>query len=456
MRPFELIYIVLIGWGVLQHFYKPSRRKNPELLYKVVFSVFLIHFFLEQYRWQMLPAYFLGVSLIIIYQKKLSTVLKTIVFFWLIFSTLLPLFVPIIKMPKLTGKHSIGSTIHHWTDQERKEWFTDDPNDVRQIMVQLWYPAQKTKKAEMTPYLDKIDLRSQTMAKAGKFPPQLIKHLELTKTNSHLNLKAEPEAAPLPIIIISHGITGMRHIHTSLAEKLSNNGYLVIALDHSYDANLTIFPDGSVADYRSDITGFPDSVSIRKKQLQTRAADVQFVINQLIKIQSGKIKHQLNGYLDLNRIGVAGHSYGGGTSIMVSYLDPRVKATLVLDSWMNPLPQKIIENGIQQPLIYIGRPKWTDSDYPTNTDLVAKIMDNTKGANYYLTINGTLHLNYCDAPLFSPLAKYFLDIGKMNGIKSVNLINNISLQFFDQHLKSEPQQSRILNQLEKQEEIVFN
>ena len=359
-------------------------------------------------------------------------------------------------MPKLTGKHSIGSTIHHWTDHERKEWFTDDPNDVRQIMVQLWYPAQKTKKAEMTPYLDKIDLRSQTMAKAGKFPPQLIKHLELTKTNSYLNLKAEPEAAPLPIIIISHGITGMRHIHTSLAEKLSNNGYLVIALDHSYDANLTIFPDGSVADYRSDITGFPDSVSIRKKQLQTRAADVQFVINQLIKIQSGKIKHQLNGYLDLNRIGVAGHSYGGGTSIMVSYLDPRVKATLVLDSWMNPLPQKIIENGIQQPLIYIGRPKWTDSDYPTNTDLVAKLMDNTKGANYYLTINETLHLNYCDAPLFSPLAKYFLDIGKMNGIKSVNLINNISLQFFDQHLKSDPQQSRILNQLEKQEEIVFN
>ena len=106
--------------------------------------------------------------------------------------------------------------------------------------------------------------------------------------------------------------------------------------------------------------------------------------------------------------------------------------------------------------IYIGRPKWTDSDYPTNTDLVAKIMDNTRGANYYLTIKETLHLNYCDAPLFSPLAKYFLDIGEMNGIKSVNLINNISLQFFDQHLKSEPQQSRILNQLEKQEEIVFN
>ena len=123
---------------------------------------------------------------------------------------------------------------------------------------------------------------------------------------------------------------------------------------------------------------------------------------------------------------------------------------------MNPLPQKIIDNGIQQPLIYIGRPKWTDSDYPTNTDLVAKIMKNTKGKSYYLTITETLHLNYCDAPLFSPLTKYFLDIGEMNGIKSVKLINEISRQFFDQHLKSKAVKSKILNQIEKHQKIVFN
>ena len=141
---------------------------------------------------------------------------------------------------------------------------------------------------------------------------------------------------------------------------------------------------------------------------------------------------------------------------MASYHDTRIKATLVLDSWMNPLPPKIIDNGIQQPLIYIGRPKWTDSDYPTNTDLVAKIMKNTKAKSYYLTIKETLHLNYCDAPLFSPLAKYFLDIGNMNGIKSVKLINEISRQFFDQHLKSQPTKSRILNQLEKHQDIIFN
>ena len=65
-------------------------------------------------------------------------------------------------------------------------------------------------------------------------------------------------------------------------------------------------------------------------------------------------------------------------------------------------------------------------------------------------------MNYCDAPLFSPLAKYFLDIGEMNGIKSVKLINEISRQFFDQHLKSQAVKSKILNQIEKHQKIVFN
>jgi predicted dienelactone hydrolase len=456
MRPFEIVYIVLIAWGALQHLYKKEKRKNSTLLYKIIFSTFLIHFFLEQYRWQMLPAYLLGITLVFNYNKNIPHTMKTLLLIFLLIATSIPALVPVIKMPPLRGKYIVGSTTHHWIDAQRQEWFTDEPNDLRQIMVQFWYPGKKHKTSTRTPYLDKINLRAETMAKAGKFPKQLIKHLELTKTNSYLDLQADPIAAPLPVVIISHGITGMRHIHTALAEKLSNNGYLVVAVDHSYDANLSIFPDGSTANYRSDITGLPDSVTIRRNQINTRESDISFIISQLQKIQTGTINHQLNGFLDLDRIAVAGHSYGGGTSVLASYQNSQIKAALLLDGWMNPLPQKVIENGIDQPLIYIGRPKWSDSDYPTNTDLVAKLMKNSKGKNYYLNINGTLHLNYCDAPLFSPLAKYVLDVGEMDGQKSVNLINEISLQFFDQHLRADSKQSKILNKIEKHDEIVFN
>ena len=136
----------------------------------------------------------------------------------------------------------------------------------------------------------------------------------------------------------------MRYLHTSFAEKLANHGYVVIGLDHSYDANITIFPDGSIADYRSDITGHPDSIIIRKNQIDTRANDIRFIINELGRIQSGKIKHVLNGYLDLNRIGMAGHSFGGATSTLVSFLDERITASIALDTFILPVPATSIGN----------------------------------------------------------------------------------------------------------------
>ena len=160
---------MLISWGALQYFYSPNKRRKSALLYKVFFSVFLIHFFLEGYRWQMLPAYFLGVILIVLYQKWMSITIKTAMVVWLMLAATLPIVVPIIKMPKLTGQYPIGSTAHHWVDKERKEWFTDDPSDVRQIMVQLWYPALKMKKLKMTPYIDNIDIRSKPLLRPENF-----------------------------------------------------------------------------------------------------------------------------------------------------------------------------------------------------------------------------------------------------------------------------------------------
>ena len=79
----------------------------------------------------------------------------------------------------------MGTEVFHWIDSTRVEWFTpEDVDDVRELMVQVWYPATNDQKMDPVTYMDHIELRSKTLAQAGKLPSFLPSHLDQIKTNS--------------------------------------------------------------------------------------------------------------------------------------------------------------------------------------------------------------------------------------------------------------------------------
>ena len=274
----------------------------------------ILQYFVEGLRWQLyIFIYFLPAIYICHIKQKdhVHFIVKAFFSLWLLLAFVVPYVIPVFSLPSPQGKDFVGTETFHWVDSSRKEWFTEEKsNDYREIMAQIWYPGSSHQNKKVEPYMDFIKLRSKTIAAAGNLPSFFPSHLNLVKTNSYLKIPCRNEKDGLPTVVFSHGITGSRHLHQALFEHLSSHGYVVVALDHSYDCNLTIFPDGRVADYRSEITGHPDSIKIRNQQIMTRTKDIIFVLYQITKILHGDLKSKLNGKLNLEKIAVGGHSYG--------------------------------------------------------------------------------------------------------------------------------------------------
>jgi predicted dienelactone hydrolase len=59
-----------------------------------------------------------------------------------------------------------------------------------------------------------------------------------------LNVHVSPEKSNYPVLIFSHGLTGFRNQNTFEVEELASHGYIIVGIDHTYDAAATIFTDG--------------------------------------------------------------------------------------------------------------------------------------------------------------------------------------------------------------------
>ena len=435
MKSFEIITILLTSGSLLSLFFYRSKGPFLYLLFLAAIAA-IVQYLSDGLRWQMLATIYILPAMFIIYKYNIvNRFTGTILGAWFLISAFIPWAVPVFTMPAPEGDFSIGSETFHWVDSSRLEWFTDEnDNDVREIMVQAWYPSENSDSIGTNSYMDFMNLRSKTLASAGKIPAFLPSHLNMISTNTRSDVACSDKLDKYPVLIFSHGITGSRHLHQILFEHLASKGYIVFALDHSFDANLTIFPDGKIADYRSEITGHPDSVLIREKQINTRAFDVGFIIDQIREIETGMIDSKLSGRLDLDRVALGGHSYGGATAILASHNHEIIKACVVLDGWISPIPDKVISEGINVPFLFMGRPSWHDSDYPGNYERLADLITHSSNEKYDLRINQTLHLDYTDIPLMSPLVRHVMDVGDLKPSTTLSLINDLVLGFLEVHL----------------------
>jgi len=152
------------------------------------------------------------------------------------------------ELPVATGKTPIGTTRWVVTDTARQETFaTGQP---RQVAVIAWYPAVASV-APTAPYMrDGMEevLSLARLAKLGNA------YDGLAAVKTHAVLDAMPAASParFPVIVFSHGFTGLPSSHTSLFEGLASHGWAVLSVVHPYEAAAAKLADGTVITFLNE------------------------------------------------------------------------------------------------------------------------------------------------------------------------------------------------------------
>tara|TARA_B100000676_G_C18076829_1_gene848206 strand:+ start:2123 stop:3307 length:1185 start_codon:yes stop_codon:yes gene_type:complete len=340
---------------------------------------------------------------------------------------------PIKDIQSPTGMYGVGTKVFYWIDKDREEWFSEDINDNRELMVQVWYPSNIST-ADTDPWLDNPKLREDAIIDNFKVPKFIAKAVDRIDTDSYIDSSPLIEGS-FPVIIFSHGFEGFRSQNTTQIQELVSNGYIVFAADHTYDAVVTIFPDGrkipTAKKYCRDCEP-EEFYEVFTPQINTRIADIRFIIDQIERIKSGEIESNFSHMMN-DDIGVFGHSFGGGTSLAATILDSRIKSCLSLDGWYAPVHPDVYNRGISTPFLHLGQVEWsTDINY----NILDEILESkSEDIAYKLTLDGAHHYDFTDSPHLSNLSSSLKLSSDLDSEEILDVTNTTVLGFFDEHLK---------------------
>ncbi|MCX5071262.1 dienelactone hydrolase family protein [Streptomyces sp. NBC_00513] len=344
---------------------------------------------------------------------------------------------PVPEFPEPSGRFAVGTRVVQWTDPRRPESFTDDPNDRRTVVVQLWYPAQKSPAdARRAQYLGRTEYESRTvsdaLARNVGLPDFLVDGVPRARSHSVFDAPVASGGERFPVVLFSPGSGGVRTQNTAWAEELAGHGYVVAALDHPYDSAAVVLDDGRTIHSRTASTGDRDKDDkLAVDWTAVRAADLGFVLTQLDQLDRGETGGPLAGRLDTGQVAVTGHSMGGAAALQAARQDRRFDAVIDLDGY----PHGPTSPSLDQPTLALTQAITPETDTHYIPHLTEALKRNT-ATSYRLTIPGAAHLTFMDGPLYLPPVPSI--VGSLGRTESPHVVAATTLVFLDSTLRHKP------------------
>jgi predicted dienelactone hydrolase len=422
-------------------------------------------------RWQMVPAYVLAGFFFLVWllqnlapgsgiagHRWINGLAVGLGVLGLAVSTALPIILPMFRFPKPTGPYGIGTLTYHWVDTDRAEIFSADPDDRRELMVQIWYPAKADLSSPRAPYIEDAEAVAPALARFLHLPRFTFSHWKYITTHAIPSAPVADDEPSYPVLIFLEGLGGYRQQNTFQVEELVSHGYIVAAIDQPYSAATVVFPDGRQAlyDRRFDPPYFragydprtdPPHGAFLDAHLPYLAQDVVFTLDQLAALNRADPNGVLTERLDLQRAGLFGHSFGGIVGGEACLVEPRLRACLLEDAFM---PADVVEAGLQQPTMWITRDAdtmrlerrrsggWPEPAIEEHLTTMRAVYESLPGDGYYVQVPGIFHIDMTDGPMLSPIASSLGISGPIGVERAHEIVNAYSVAFFDRELRGRP------------------
>ncbi|WP_330461403.1 acetylhydrolase [Streptomyces sp. NBC_00820] len=330
-----------------------------------------------------------------------------------------------LTLPVPTGPYPVGTVPLHLVDTSRPDPVAG-PGHHRELMASVWYPARGVDRYPLARWTSPAVMRA-LLTSAG-FPADVA---VAPLTAGHESAPVLRTGRRLPVVVFSHGAHDHRADTTIVVQELASHGYVVVTVDHTYDA-FSVFPDGR-------FTGL-DRPGLTPRDFAT---DIRFVLDRVEDLAAGRnpdAEHRplpagLLGTLDPQRIGMFGWSKGASATAFVMSEDRRVRAGLSFDGPMQPT----VTTDLDRPFMLMT------AEFPRATQpSVAEFWSHLRGWRLNVQAEGAVHGSYCDQQFLIPQLAQAVGmsnadlqgwIGTLDPARAVRIQQAYPLAFFDLHLR---------------------
>ncbi|PPK70443.1 dienelactone hydrolase family protein [Actinokineospora auranticolor] len=322
----------------------------------------------------------------------------------------------VVRLPEPTGGYPVATTSVHLVDQSRVDTWAPTPRP-RELMVQTWYPTRSAAGRPRAEYAPTEVTRALEGALGA--PRDSLRSITPTAV-----LDAPILPGRLPVVLVSHGYGGSRATGTALAEDLASHGYLVVGVDHTYEAAAVKFPDGRVITHDRPAEETPEDVAAA---ITYRARDLSFALTA--------VSRRWQNSVDPRRVAAIGHSAGGATAFEAARLDGRIRAAADLDGGLSA---PVTTEGVPVPALLLTG-AW-------HFDSWTRWRDAQSGWGRHLAADTMGHYSFTDAPFYVapggldqlPAEVYAELFGTVTPARAVRVQRTYVRAFLDRFLRGTP------------------